>query len=77
MAIQSVNPANGELLRSFEALTDEAVQQKIALASEAARSYRKTPLEHRALWMRKLAGLLEQETDELAALMTSVMGKPL
>ena len=77
MAIESINPANGELLRSFEPLSDEAVQQKIAAAAEAAKSYRETSLGDRALWMRKLAALIEQETEELAVLMTSEMGKPI
>ena len=77
MAIESINPANGELLRSFEPLSDEAVQQKIAAAAEAAKSYREISLGDRALWMRKLAALIEQETEELAVLMTSEMGKPI
>ncbi len=77
MAIQSINPANGELLRSFEPLSDDALQQKIAIAAAAAKSYRETALNDRALWMRKLAVLIEQEADELAALMTSEMGKPI
>jgi succinate-semialdehyde dehydrogenase/glutarate-semialdehyde dehydrogenase len=34
------------------------------------------PLSHRALCMRKLAHLLEQETADLAALITAEMGKP-
>jgi succinate-semialdehyde dehydrogenase / glutarate-semialdehyde dehydrogenase len=77
MAIESINPANGELLRSFEALSDDALQQKIAVAAAAAKSYRETRLNDRALWMRKLATLIEQESEELATLMTQEMGKPL
>ncbi len=77
MAIESINPANGEVLRSFEALSDDALQQKIAVAAAAAKSYRETRLNDRALWMRKLATLIEQEHEELATLMTLEMGKPL
>jgi len=77
MAIESINPANGEVLRSFEALSDDVLQQKIAVAAEAAKSYREIPLQDRALWMRKLAILIEQESDELAVLMTQEMGKPI
>lgn len=72
-----MNPATGELLRSFEALTAEALEQKLALAGETARSYARTPLADRAMWMRKLATLLEQETAELAAVITTEMGKPI
>ena len=77
MAIESINPANGEVLRSFEALSDDALQLKIAVAAAAAKTYRETPLNDRALWMRKLAILIEQESGELATLMTQEMGKPI
>jgi succinate-semialdehyde dehydrogenase/glutarate-semialdehyde dehydrogenase len=77
MAIESINPATNKLLRSFEPLTGEAARQKIALAADAFRSYANIPLDHRALWMRKLAAILEQETEDLATLITLEMGKPL
>jgi succinate-semialdehyde dehydrogenase/glutarate-semialdehyde dehydrogenase len=77
MPIQSVNPANGLLLRSFTPLTDDALLQKIGLAEIAFGLYAEVPLAHRALCMRKLAYLLEYETDDLAALITAEMGKPI
>jgi succinate-semialdehyde dehydrogenase / glutarate-semialdehyde dehydrogenase len=77
MPIESINPANNKLLRTFESLTDEAARQKIALAEDAFRSYAAIPLDHRALWMRKLASILEHETEDLATLITLEMGKPL
>jgi succinate-semialdehyde dehydrogenase/glutarate-semialdehyde dehydrogenase len=77
MAIESINPATGKLLRSFDPLTDEAARQKIALAAESFRTYSLVPLEHRALWMRKLASILEHEIDDLSTLITQEMGKPL
>jgi succinate-semialdehyde dehydrogenase/glutarate-semialdehyde dehydrogenase len=77
MAIQSINPANGKLLRSFEALTDEAISDKIALAAETFRTFPAIPLEHRALCMNKLASLLEQEIEEIAPTLTLEMGKPI
>ncbi len=77
MPIESINPANGEVLRSFDALSGDVLQQKLAVAAEAAKSYPATSLEDRALWMRKLAVLIEQESGELASLMTQEMGKPI
>src|SRR5271154_7016588 len=77
MAIESINPATGRLIRSFDPLTDEAIRQKIALAAEAFQTYPAIPLDHRALWMRKLASILEEEVDDLATLITLEMGKPL
>src|SRR5580698_10853622 len=77
MSIQSINPATGELLRSFEPLGEEAVKAKIAIAHAAFKAYGEIPLEHRALCMRKLAGILEHETEELATLLTQEVGKTL
>ncbi|MEO8736099.1 MAG: NAD-dependent succinate-semialdehyde dehydrogenase [Edaphobacter sp.] len=77
MAIESINPANGKLLRHFDPLTGEAIREKIALASEAFRAYQTVPLDHRALCMRKLAAILEHETEDLATIITQEMGKPL
>jgi succinate-semialdehyde dehydrogenase/glutarate-semialdehyde dehydrogenase len=76
MAIQSLNPANGILLRTFTPLNEEAIAEKLTLAAEASRTYPAVPLEHRALCMRKLASLLENETDDLARIITLEMGKP-
>ena len=75
MAIQSINPANGEVLRSFEPLGDQALKAKIALAHQALGAYAEIPLSHRALCMRKLAGILDYEQEELAALLTREVGK--
>ena len=75
MPIQSLNPANGKLLRSFDPLTPEAIEAKLVLASEAAKTYPAEPLEQRIFWMRRLAILLENDAEELAATMTSEMGK--
>src|SRR5580698_3922425 len=75
--IQSLNPANGKLLRSFEPLTREALETKLSLAAATARTYPKEPLEQRIFWMRRLAILLETDSDDLAALMTAEMGKTL
>ncbi|HUZ93712.1 MAG TPA: NAD-dependent succinate-semialdehyde dehydrogenase [Edaphobacter sp.] len=77
MAIESINPANGKLLRHFDPLEDEAIRQKIGLAAEAFEAYQSVPLEHRALCMRKLASILEHETEDLAIIITEEMGKPL
>ena len=77
MAIQSVNPATNEVVRSFESLSEEEVQAKLATAHEAFVAYARVPLSHRELCMRKLAQLLDAEAEELGALITQEMGKPI
>jgi succinate-semialdehyde dehydrogenase/glutarate-semialdehyde dehydrogenase len=73
--IQSLNPANGKLLRSFDPLTPEALNAKLAIAASAAKTYPKETLDQRIFWMRRLAALLEADIEELAVIMTSEMGK--
>jgi succinate-semialdehyde dehydrogenase/glutarate-semialdehyde dehydrogenase len=75
--IQSLNPANGKLLRSFDPLTPEALNAKLVLAASAAKTYPKESLDQRIFWMRRLAALLEADLEELAATMTDEMGKTL
>ena len=77
MAIESINPANGTLLRTFEPLSGDNIRQKMSLAEEASLSYPAIPISHRALWMRKLASQLEAEVEDLALLITLEMGKPI
>jgi len=77
MPIQSLNPATGKLLRSFEPLAPEALETKLALAAETAKTYPSESLEQRAFWMRRLALLLENDLEELAQTMTLEMGKTL
>jgi succinate-semialdehyde dehydrogenase/glutarate-semialdehyde dehydrogenase len=75
MPIQSINPANGQLLRAFEPLTPEALEVRMAAAADAARTYPAETLAQRSFWMRRLALLLETDCEELAATMTAEMGK--
>jgi succinate-semialdehyde dehydrogenase/glutarate-semialdehyde dehydrogenase len=77
MTIQSINPATGERLRSFEPLAESQVEDKIERADEAFRSYRRIPVTSRARMMARAAEILESEKEEFGRLMTTEMGKPL
>jgi succinate-semialdehyde dehydrogenase/glutarate-semialdehyde dehydrogenase len=75
MAIATINPATGQTIKTFDALTDAEVDQKIQIATEAFRSFRKLSFADRAKMMNRAADLLESEKEELARLMTLEMGK--
>jgi succinate-semialdehyde dehydrogenase / glutarate-semialdehyde dehydrogenase len=77
MAIETRNPATGEVLKSFEPLSDAEVDDRIARAAAAAASYRTTSFSERAGWARAAAGILDDEVDQVAAVMTTEMGKTL
>jgi succinate-semialdehyde dehydrogenase / glutarate-semialdehyde dehydrogenase len=75
MAIATINPATGEVVKQFEALTDAQVDERIAKAAKAFQSFRKTSFADRAKWMLKAGEILEAEKAELGRLMTLEMGK--
>jgi succinate-semialdehyde dehydrogenase / glutarate-semialdehyde dehydrogenase len=75
MAIATINPATGQTIKTFDALTDAEVDQKIQIATEAFRSFRELSFADRAKMMNRAAELLESEKEELARLMTLEMGK--
>jgi len=75
--IRSVNPATGEELARFDEDDADVVEARIAAAARAFPVLAGTPIVRRGEWMRAAAGLLEDEADELAALITAEMGKPI
>jgi succinate-semialdehyde dehydrogenase / glutarate-semialdehyde dehydrogenase len=77
MAIATINPATGETLKTYESLSDEAVDEKIDRATRAWASYRLTTPEERAGWLRAAADVLDADRDAVAELMTTEMGKTL
>ena len=77
MAIATINPATGELIKSFTALTEAQIDDKIAHAAKSFQTYSHTSLSDRARWMNKAADILEAEKESLGHLMTLEMGKTL
>jgi len=75
MAIATTDPRTGEVLRTFDELTDDQIEDRLARAAAAARTYRLTGHDDRAGWLRAAADILDERTDELAALMTLEVGK--
>ena len=77
MAIATINPATGETIKKFDALTDAQVDQKIQRAAEAFPKFHKLSFADRGKMMMRAADILESEKDSLAHLMTLEMGKTL
>ncbi|HEY7014959.1 MAG TPA: NADP-dependent succinic semialdehyde dehydrogenase [Streptosporangiaceae bacterium] len=77
MAIATVNPATGETVKTFTEMSEADVERCLATAAAAHASYRLTGFDDRAAWMRRAAGILDEEQDQIAAMMTTEMGKTL
>lgn len=77
MAIASINPVTGEVLKTFEPLTDEQLEHKLALADRTFATYKHTSFCDRAQWMHQAADILEAKKTEFGIIMTLEMGKTL
>jgi succinate-semialdehyde dehydrogenase/glutarate-semialdehyde dehydrogenase len=76
-SIQSINPATGAVLATFEALDEGALEERLNRAVAAFASWKKTSFKERAALMTHAADLLERDADEIARIMALEMGKPL
>ena len=74
-SIKTVNPATNEVLKSFEDMTDPAIEAAISGADKAYNDWRKTSYEERASFLHKVASLMRKKKDSLAKLITLEMGK--
>jgi succinate-semialdehyde dehydrogenase / glutarate-semialdehyde dehydrogenase len=77
MAIASINPATGLVLREFQPHSPTDVENKLDLAIRTFRTLRRTTFAERAKWMFRAADILESEKRKLGEVMTSEMGKTL
>src|SRR5438552_15473081 len=75
MAIASINPATGKLIKSFTALSRGEIDEKLERASKAFCVFRRTSMRERARMMRHAAEILDGERESFAQLMTREMGK--
>ena len=72
------NPANGEIIASLPSLTAADVDQAASIASSTFNSsWRLTSSVERSRVLKKMADLMEQNRDDLAAIVTLESGKPL
>jgi succinate-semialdehyde dehydrogenase / glutarate-semialdehyde dehydrogenase len=77
MAIATINPATGQVIKSFDPLNSAAIEAKLQKAIETFATYRHVPFAQRAQWMLKAASILENEKEAFARVMTTEMGKTL
>ncbi len=75
--ITTINPATGETLQTYQPMTPADVDQATARAAAAATTWGSTPLELRLEALSRLAGHLRTDSDRLANLITTEMGKPI
>ena len=56
MKLSSINPATGELIESFDEISDAELETALQRAEQTFRSYRNTAFAERAGWLRRTHG---------------------
>lgn len=75
MTYRSVNPATGEILRTFTEHTNEQMMNALATADKAFRTWASRPIPERSKIIARSAQILLEKKEELARLATLEMGK--
>ncbi|WP_258142696.1 NAD-dependent succinate-semialdehyde dehydrogenase [Arthrobacter sp. MYb227] len=72
-----INPATGAVVEEFATATDAEVQEALAAAEAGFQSWKNVDINERAKIVTRVGELFAERSDELAAIITEEMGKPL
>lgn len=73
----TINPATGDVVERFPQASDSEIEDAIAASATAFARWRDVPLDVRADLLRRVAAEYRHRADDLAALVTLEMGKPI
>ena len=77
MTIQTINPATGKVIKSYDEMTEKTVNEIIEKTQEAYLTWRESPFAERKKAMLKTAELLRRDQEKYATIITQEMGKPI
>ena len=72
-----LNPATGAVVEEFATATDAEIQDALAAAESGFQSWKNVDINERAKIVARVGELFAERADELAAIITEEMGKPL
>lgn len=75
MAYQSINPYNGETLKTFDGQSNEQLEMSLVTADVCFERWRQMTFAHRATIVAKAAALMREQSEQFAMLITLEMGK--
>lgn len=75
--LQSINPANEELIHQYEEMSDAVVAGILDKTTLAYHEWKLSAFNNRSSLMKNAAKILRDKKDEIAKLMTLEMGKPI
>lgn len=71
------NPATGEVEAEFATASDEQIQQALSSTDQAYQAWSVSALDDRVALLNRVADIYEARAEELAAIITREMGKPI
>ena len=74
---KTINPATGKQIAEYKRINIEEVKNNIAAANTCFKEWKKLSYAERAVYMHKLANVLENNNEAYALLITNEMGKTL
>ncbi len=77
MSINSINPVNGQIIRSYQPHTSKEIGEIIDSTHQAWEKWKETSYSFRSKLLLATAKILRNKKEELAILMALEMGKPL
>ena len=77
MSIQSVNPATGDVIETFEETSGADLERIVTTAHAEFTAWREVPFKTRAAMMHRAAAVLRARKTEFARAMALEMGKPI
>jgi succinate-semialdehyde dehydrogenase/glutarate-semialdehyde dehydrogenase len=75
MALQSINPATGEIIKEFTTWDQQTLESALVDVSDAARNWREVPLAERCELLNKAARVLRDNSQDYARTISLEMGK--
>ncbi len=77
MSMQSINPATGEVIETFELFSPAQIDEALGAARRAFHSWRETDFAERSALFQRLAAYLRAHKTALGRIASLEMGKPL
>jgi succinyl-CoA reductase len=75
--IETINPASGKVIATYNSMSVEEVNQKTKNARNSFENWKKLDISERCTYMRRLGRVMKKNKDDYAKLVTEEMGKPI
>lgn len=75
--IETINPATGRVIATFDNESPEEVNRKVRQAREAFSGWKKLEIAERADYIRRLGRVMRKNREEYGRVVTEEMGKPI